>query len=105
MNRVEDETALIIRYQHEIAKLKADLEAAQREALRVTQKSGRMLGRPTPPTISKEDATANRELRNALKQAIANIGRVILNSQTTSTKKKKKKSLSRKKKAVVATRG
>ena len=31
-NRVEDETALIIRYQHEIAKLKSELEVAKMES-------------------------------------------------------------------------
>lgn len=38
-NRVEDETALIIRYQHEIAKLKSELEVAKMESK--SNKSGK----------------------------------------------------------------
>jgi centromeric protein E len=95
INKVEDETALIIRYQHEIAKLKAELETAQMEAKNAkiisTTTNNRKSSKPLPPRLSREDALANRELRNALKQAIANIGRVILNSQGKKKKKKKRK--------------
>ena len=87
VNRVDDETALIIKYQTEIAKLKSELSLAQQEAKRVQQQQQlqkqqqQRPKRPPRPLLSREDAMKNRELRNALKQAIENIGRVILNSK------------------------
>ena len=56
---------------------------------------GASSSKPLPPRLSREDASANRELRNALKQAIANIGRVILNSQVSKKSSKHRKTNAR----------
>ena len=56
-NRVEDETALIIRYQHEIAKLKSELEVAKMESK--SNKSGKGGGKNGAFKIEKNGNVVN----------------------------------------------
>lgn len=93
VNQVADETALIIKYQTEIARLRSQLSLAKQEAKRVQQQQQqRQSHLPPKPLVSREEALKNRELQNALKQAIENIGRVILNSKQRRQRQKRRSS-------------